>query len=257
MPSNPNKIIYLLQKNKNKNKKNNQNKTKKKKISLIKASTILTPEQQSIVCKNSANTYETFEDKAEELFKKNKINILSSTYNLEKQIISELKKAVSPSNIKPNQDFYSYINDRWLSEMQISEEQKYIIQVDDFRITQHKVYKELIQIIEDYISNPETKNSKKAKCIKTAYTSFLKYNTNQQTRETAKHVVSLIDVFINELSSVWQLLALMNSSEIISWGAPFVWSLNPDEKNPKIYKCYLEPPQLSLVDIDVYFDDEF
>ena len=256
MPSNPNKIIHLLQKNKNKNIKNNQNKTKKKKVEITKASTILTPEQQAIVCKNSANTYETFEDKVEEIFKKNKVNILSTSYNLEKQIISELKKAVSPSNIKPNQDFYSYINDRWLSEMELSEEQKYIIQVDDFRITQHKVYKELIQIIEDYISNSETKNSKKAKCIKTAYTSFLKYNTIEQTRETAKHVVDLIEVFLKDISSVWQMLALMNSSEIISWGAPFVWSLNPDDKNPKIYKCYLEPPQFSLVDIDVYFDDE-
>jgi hypothetical protein len=162
MPSNPNKIIHLLQKNKNKNIKNNQNKTKKKKVEITKASTILTPEQQAIVCKKSANTYKTFEDKVEEIFKKNKVNILSTSYNLEKQIISELKKAVSPSNIKPNQDFYSYINDRWLSEMELSEEQKYIIQVDDFRITQHKVYKELIQIIEDYISNPETKNNKKA-----------------------------------------------------------------------------------------------
>lgn len=253
--SNPIKKIHLLQK-KNKMKKNSHNKTRKKSFKLIKAVSTLTPEQRAIVCKTSANTFETFEDKAEELFKKNKINILSTTYNLEKQIIADLKKAVSPSNIKPNQDYYSYINDRWLSEMETTEEQKYIVQVDDFRLTQHKVYVELIQIIEDFISNPATKNSKQAKCIKTAYTSFLKYNTIQQTRTTAKRVVSLIDVFLQDEGGVWQMLALMNSSEIISWGAPFVWSLNPDDKNPKIYKCYLEAPQFSLIDIDVYFDDE-
>lgn len=255
MPSNSIKKIHLLQK-KNRMKKNSHNKTRKKPFKLIKAVSTLTPEQRAIVCKTSANTYETFEDKVEELFKKNKINILSTSYNLEKQIISDLKKAVSPSNIKPNQDYYSYINDRWLSEMETTEEQKYIVQVDDFRLTQHKVYVELIQIIEDFISNPATKNSKQAKCIKTAYTSFLKYNTIQQTRTTAKQVVSLIDVFLQDEGGVWQMLALMNSSEIISWGAPFVWSLNPDDKNPKIYKCYLEAPQFSLIDIDVYFDDE-
>jgi putative endopeptidase len=45
-------------------------------------------------------------------------------------------------------------------------------------------------------------------------------------------------------------------NEIISWGSPFVWSINPDDKNPKIYRCYLEPPQVTLLDIDVYYDDD-
>jgi endothelin-converting enzyme/putative endopeptidase len=257
MPSNSNNLkkIHLLKK-KNKLKNNSKNKTIKKNVKLIKAVPILTPEQREIVCKTSANTFDTFEDKVEELFKKKKINILSASYNLEKQIIDDLKKAVSPSDVKPNEDYYSYINDRWLSEIEITEEQKYIVQVDDFRLIQHKVYVELIKIIEDFISNPSTKNSKQAKCIKTAYTSFIKYNTIKQTRETAKRVISLIEVFLQDDSGVWQMLALMNSSEIISWGAPFVWSLNPDDKNPKIYKCYLEPPQFSLIDTDVYFDDE-
>jgi hypothetical protein len=140
MPSNSNilKKIHLI--HKKKVKKTSKNITRKKaKNQLIKSTSNLTPEQRAIVCKTSANTYETFEDKVEELFKKNKINILSSSYNLEKQIIDDLKKAVSPSNVKPNQDYYSYINDRWLSEIQVSEEQKYIVQLDDFRITQHKV----------------------------------------------------------------------------------------------------------------------
>ena len=47
----------------------------------------------------------------------------------------------------------------------------------------------------------------------------------------------------------------MNNNEIISSGCPFVWSINPDDKNPDIYRCYLEPPQLSIIDVDVYFDD--
>jgi predicted metalloendopeptidase len=252
----PHSSIRKTKPSKEKTRRKKREKTHSHSNKLVKASTALTPEQRAIVCKTSANTYETFEDKIEELFKKNKINIVSTSYNLEKQIVSDLKKAVSPSNIKPNQDFYSYINDRWLNEIELSEDQKYIIQVDNFRITQHKVYKELIQIIEDYISNPATKNSKEAKCIKTAYVSFKKYNSVSQTRTTAKKVVQFMDDMFADNGNVWQMLALMNSSEIISWGSPFVWSLNPDDKNPKIYKCYLEPPQFSLIDVDVYFDDE-
>ena len=46
---------------------NIRNKTKKKRDKLVSS---LTPEQRNIICKNSANTYNTFEDKIEEIFKK-------------------------------------------------------------------------------------------------------------------------------------------------------------------------------------------
>ena len=142
-----------------------KNKTRKRK-GKSSTSLYLTPEQQSIVCKNPANTFSTFEDKVEELFEKNKMDVVSTSFNLEKQIVSELKQAVNPTGIKPNEDFYSYINDRWITDYQLTEQQQYIVQIDDFRIAQDKVYRELIQIVEDFISNPKTKSSKKEICIK-------------------------------------------------------------------------------------------
>lgn len=225
--------------------KNFKNVTKKKKL-----------KQHFEICKNSANTYHTFEDKIEELFKQKKINIVSTSFNIEKQIVSELKKAVSPSGVEPNNDFYSYINERWITEHELTQEQKYIIQVDDFRITQDKVYKELIQIIEEYITNPSTKNTKKSNCIRNAYESLKTYNTTQQTRCLAKTVLEYIDELLKTETNLWERLGILNRNEITSFGSPFVWSLNPDEKNPKIYKCYLEPPQLTLIDIEVYFDED-
>jgi predicted metalloendopeptidase len=235
--------------------KNNKinNRTKKKRDKILQT---ITPEQRSVICKKSANTYNTFEDKVEELFKKNKVNIVSTSYNLEKQIIDDLKKAVNPHNVQPNEDYYSYINDRWISDYELTENQKYIIQVDDFRIVQDKVYRELIEIIENYITNPLTKDTKQAKYIKKAYTSFKGYNTTQQTRCLAKTKLEYVDELLKDKSNVWEKLALINKNEITSWGSPFVWSLNPDDKNPKIYRCYLEPPQLTLIDINVYFDDD-
>ena len=116
------------------NKIRNKTKKKREKImnSLTKSSANLTEEQRNIICKNSVNTYNTFEDKIDEIFKKNNIDIVSTSYNLEKQILNNLKKAVNPKNVQPNQDFYSYINDRWISEYELTESQKYIVQVDDF-----------------------------------------------------------------------------------------------------------------------------
>jgi predicted metalloendopeptidase len=233
--------------------KNLNNKTRKKE-NFIKSSSILTPEQQEKICKTSLNTFDSFEDKVEDIFKKNKIDIVSSSYNLEKQIIKDIKMAVSPSNIKPNEDFYSYINDRWLSEIELSEDQKYIVQVDDFRLIQHKVYLELIEIIEDYISNPLSKDSKKAKCISNAYKSLQTYNTIEQTICLSNTYVEYLDEVLKDEEKLWDMLGKLNKNEITSWGSPFVWSINPDDKNPKIYKCYLEPPQVTLIDIDIYFD---
>jgi predicted metalloendopeptidase len=224
--------------------KNIKNKTKKNKISLF--------EKQ----KEHPNTYKSFEENIETLFKENKIDITSASYNLEKEVLKELKKAVSFTQIKPNNDFYSYINERWLKNIDLDVHQKYIVQIDDFRLVQDKVYRQLVEILDNYLSDPKTKNTKEGVCIKNAYKSFKTHNTNEQTRCLAKHVVEYVDTLFESNDNLWKKLARINSNEIISWGAPFVWSINPDNKNPKIYKCYLEPPQLSLFDIDIYFDDE-
>jgi putative endopeptidase len=204
------------------------------------------------LCKQYPLTFDTFENKIEDIFKKNKINIVSTSYNLEKDIIKELKQAVNPSGIKPNNDFYSYINERWISEYELLEKQKYIVQVDDFRLTQDKVYRELIEIVEDFIHNgPE--NSIKRETIKNAYDALKTRISTKHMTDDAKEYLSFIDTCISE-NKLWKLLAEVNKNEVISWGSPFVWSLNPDEKNPKKYKCYLEQPQVTLIDIDIYFN---
>ena len=67
-------------------------------------------------CGTFFNSYNTFEDKLEKVYG----DIFSSEkFNLEKLDIKDLKKAVSPSKINPQNDFYSYINERWLNEKKL------------------------------------------------------------------------------------------------------------------------------------------
>ena len=240
----------------NKIRKKPTNKSRKKPIDkYIKIINKLTPTDINILCKKVPITYNTFEDKIEKKFKDNKIDFLSVNYNLEKQILNDLKKAVSPSNITPQNDFYSYVNERWLKNYELEEGQKYITQVDDFRIVQDKVYNELMDIIVEYLNNPKNRNDKKRHYIKTAFDSFNTTNTREQQMLVAKSIVVMVDELIKDKDNLWKLLANYNTNEIISWSCPFVWKISPDEKNPKKYKCYLEAPQLSLIDIDVYIDD--
>ena len=235
------------------------NKTKKmlpKKILSQKIATAkIVPKKmsQEIVCKTKA--FESFEDKIEETFKKNKIDFTSANYNLEKQIINDLKKAVSPSNITPNTDFYSYINERWLKEYKVTVDQEYIVQVDDFRIVQDKVYKELVEIVKKYTTDPTTKNTELGICINKMYKSLLTSNTNEMSTRYALRYLSEIDELRKDKNNLWNLLGKLNSSEIIAWGAPIVWTINVDDKNPTIYKTYITSGKLTLNDITLYFDD--
>jgi putative endopeptidase len=230
-----------------------RNKTRKNRDIILKKVPILSDKQKELICKKTPSTFKSFEEKIDEIFKQNKIDVTSTSFNLEKEIIKEIKKAVSPSNITPNNDFYSYVNERWLQDIDVEVYQQYITQVDDFRLVQDKVYRELIEIIDNYLKDPANISTPKGKCIKNAYTSFKKYNTNKQTQTFIKVIVEYIDELRNE-KNVWKTLASPNLNEIISSGAPFVWSINPDDKDPSKYKCYLEPPEVSLLDLDIYYD---
>jgi predicted metalloendopeptidase len=238
----------------NLNKTNRLNNTTRKKKILVNSIPNLNNEPKEILCKKYPSTFKGFEEKIDELFKQKNIDITSTTFNLEKEIINELKKAVSPSNITPNNDFYSYINERWLEDLDIEAYQQYITQVDDFRLVQDKVYRELISVINEYINNPQNEHTRKGKCIKNAYESFKTFNSNAQTRCLSQVVVEYIDEIRKNKQNIWLKLAVSNKNEIMSWAVPFVWSINPNEKNPKKYMCYLEPPQLTLLDNNIYYD---
>ena len=66
-----------------------------------------------------------------------------------KHFVKQLLSKFAPHSIKPEDDFYDYINYNWLKEVSLEEQQKYITQIDDFRLTQDKVYRDLNEIILD------------------------------------------------------------------------------------------------------------
>ena len=241
--SNKNNENYKNTKKSNKKYKNKTNKNTKK-------------------YKNKTNKNKTNKNKTNKNYKninKNEITLKqnNSFENVStKELVNSLKKAISPSNITPQNDYYSYINYKWLKTYRLKEEHKYITQIDDFRIIQDKVYRELIQISVDYITNPTTKNTKLATCIRNARNARIRDNTIEQQSSVAKTIFELIDTMSKNKNNFWKMLAFFNKNEVISWCAPFVWSIQPDYKNPNVYACYLEPPQLTLIDINVYLEGE-
>jgi putative endopeptidase len=168
-----------------------------------------------------------------------------------KHFVKQLLSKFAPNSIKPENNFYDYINYNWLKEVTLDEQQKYIVQIDDFRLTQDKVYRELNTIILDYI---KSHNDKLATNLKYFYNSVIKMNNINDSKKLSLDAVQTIDAFIQG-KNMWKLLAFINSNEMIADKAPFVWSVNPDNKEPTKFRCYISPYSFALVDLNVYYDD--
>ena len=168
------------------------------------------------------------------------------------KFVQTLLSKFTPSKIKPNQDFYNYINYSWLKQITLEKKQKYIVQVDDFRLTQDVVYKQLNDIILEYIKNNDTPL---AKNMKKFYYSVVHANTKKHSRKYAMDIVHKIDELRKDKNNVWKMLAFANKGEIVKPRAPFVWSMNPDSKHSKVNRCYIEPHIFSIIDLSIYIDD--
>ena len=93
-------------------------------------------------------------------------------YNVEKSLVQLFKTPFTPKEYKSKDDYYTYINYEWINTQtqKLKKTLKYYVQVDSFRVTQDKVYYELIDIVKSYIKN---NNSEKSKQIKNVYESLL------------------------------------------------------------------------------------
>lgn len=188
-----------------------------------------------------------FEDKFSKNIKKDKTSIAIKKKEFVKQLLSKF----SPNSIKPENDYYDYINYQWLQNVSVEQQQKYIVQVDDFRLVQDKVYTELDELILKYI---KTHDNRLAKNLYNYRKSVIEMNPKPYTKKLAFESISTIDELFQE-NNPWKLLAFFNNDEMLCNSAPFIWSLQPDEKNTKLYASYVSSHRFELVDMNVYFDD--
>jgi len=177
--------------------------------------------------------------------------------NIEAALVKMFKTPFTPSKITPQNDFYTYINYRWLKNTSVSVDKDkkfkdyYFVQVDDFRVTQDKVFKELIEMVKEYI---RTDHSKQAKEVKRVYQSMtLEHSTTHLHVENLK---KSYDHFINE-DNLWEYLAHININEVVCWGSPLYWHVSADDKNAGIYRNFVSMPRLSLYDYELYITDGY
>ena len=150
----------------------------------------------------------------------------------------------------PKKDFYTYINYGWLSKEKNVKEDKYYTQIDNFRTVQEKVNFELMDIVDEYI---KTKHTHKSKNIEALYNSIL----HDDTRILKGHIEkSMNDIdHLVDSGTLLDLLAHLNTNEIISWQSPVSFIVDIDEKNVAACRAKVNEPQLSIYDYTIYVAD--
>ena len=205
-----------------------------------------TSKQLEIYCQKHANTFNSFEKAYEQEFNINKEK------DVENKLIDLFKTPFTPTKYTPRNDYYTYINYTWLNDKtkELKHNLKHYVQIDSFRVTQEKVYYELIDIVKEYIKNNK---SHKAKAIKCVYDSL--YNLDNKSAENyIQYYIQLTNERIAS-GNIYEILGAQNRNEIISWSSPLVWNVLRDEKNVKYYKSTISPPKLSLYDYELYIEN--
>ena len=182
----------------------------------------------------------------------NKKQLIMTNKQVIQKFTKDLFSPFAPSSIKPVSNFYNYINYLWLKNTNLTNTQKYITQIDNFRIVQDKVYEQLKEIVEEYIKN---NNNRTSRNLNNYYKSLLQFNPKQTSIKQAKEYTILVDELRKDKQNLWKLLAIVNKYEIIGTFAPFFWTIKPDEKNSNVFACYLEPHSFNIIDFKVYIDD--
>ena len=227
-------------------------KTKKHKQSLNRTQKCR-PSQKAlkVICKTHANTFNQFEEEYEKDFN---VSLEKHHKSVEQELIKMFKTPFTPSKYKPQDDYYTYINYQWLSDTtkELKGKLKHYVQIDSFRVTQEKVFYELIDIVKDYIRK---NNTAKSKAIKSVYESL--YNLDDKSAERfVQYYVELTDARIAS-GNIYEILGGINKNEIVSWGCPLVWNVLKDEKNVKYYKSTISAPQLTIYDYEIYIEDNY
>jgi len=209
----------------------------------------MTKSEMQVVCKQSANTFNRFEDDFE---KSIKFDLIKYNNNIEKDLISLFKKPFSPKSITPQDDYYNYVNFQWIESQgeKIKKEDKFYVQVDSFRIAQENVYYELMELTKEYI---KTNSGPLSRTVANVYKSFLNYNQSS-VKKNVETAISEVDEILTK-GTIYKMLAHINNNELVSFGSPFVWSMLQDEKNSEQYRCYITAPKLTIYDYMIYILD--
>ena len=155
--------------------------------------------------------------------------------------IKILNKAFNiPSKISPENNFYGYINYHWLKKdkNKLNKELEYIVQIDNIRLTQNKVYLEIYDIIKNYV---KTYNTPESRSLENFAESAYNLNPISNSLTNVKEYILYLDELRKDKNNIWKLLAYINKNDMAKHKCPFVWSIEANPYNSKLFISKISP----------------
>lgn len=152
-------------------------------------------------------------------------------------------------------NFYLWANQKWLNEVPktLPRELKYIRPLDNFKIIQDEMYKNVLTMVRDYTRT--TNDTAAARQMKNIFTSFRDLRPEPILRHISEFC-KLYSELVQE-NNIYKFLGVLNQNEMIKWALPVVWNAFPDEYAAGKLSAHICGPSLSLYDYRFYLNDEF
>ena len=200
---------------------------------------------------NNFKRYIPFEKDYSKTLSKTDLKI--SNKKVIKNFIKNLELRDKPK-ILPEDDFYTYVNYTWLEgrsfdAIELKKEQKYITEVDNFRLIQDKVAKEISELLYDYSKKNNTEESKR---LKNFLSSAKTRNSINKSKIYVNYIINKINELRSDKNNLWKMLAMVNKLTFSKEQAPFYWNINHNLKNNTKFMAYLNPHILPILDSSVY-----
>ena len=157
----------------------------------------------SVACRSS---YTPFEANYSKILGKNNQGKKSSK-KIIKVFLKSLSYQYNQSKVTPQNDFYTFVNYRWLQNLEpdsviLDKRQKYITQVDDFRIVQDRVYYQLYDIMSEYCSKNHNPLSKS---LGNFYKAAMRLNPIHDSKKYIDDHIQFVDEMRKDEKNIWKL----------------------------------------------------
>ena len=155
------------------------------------------------------------------------------------------------TNYLRTNNFYLWANEKWLKDVPktLPRELKYIRPLDNFKLIQDDVYKNVLTMVREYTRSKTTT----ARQMKNMFASFRDLHPEPILRHISEFC-KLYSELVQE-NNIYKFLGVLNQNEMIKWALPVVWNAYPDEYTPGKLSAHIGGPSLSLYDYRFYLND--
>lgn len=144
------------------------------------------------------------------------------------------------SKLSPSNDFYTFINELWLKNIEklANAKKTFYVKQDNIRIMQENTAKSLLSILKLNTNQQKVFNS------------FKQIESSHMVSHINELKISLEEIFSK--GNFYELMAFMHKNPLFSSGFPIIWEMNANSKNTKIYCNTISSCSLTFFDFAFY-----